>query len=313
MTEKKVIAVVGATGAQGGAAARAILADGEFAVRAITRNPDSEQARVLADLGAEVVEADLYDRASLEKAFDGAYGAFAVTFFWAHMSAERELTEARNLAEAAKFADLRHVVWSTLEDTRESIPLTDDRMPTLDGRFKVPHFDAKAEADSFFATAGVPTTYLRTTFYWDNLLSGVGPQRDESGQLVLGLPMLDSRIAGITAEDIGKSVLGILKSGTDLVDRTVGIAGEFLTGTEIAATYSRVLGEEVVYRPLTHDAYRALGFPAAVEYGNMFQYYAEFPEAFLGRRDLGFTRTVNPSVQTLEQFLTAHRNELTAG
>lgn len=310
MTEKKVVVVVGATGAQGGAAARALLADGEFAVRAITRNTGSAKARELAELGAEVVEADLYDVASLEKAFDGAYGAFAVTFFWAHMSAARELTEARNLAEAARFADLQHVVWSTLEDTREAVPLTDDRMPTLDGRYKVPHFDAKAEADRFFAAAGVPTTYLHTTFYWDNLLTGAGPQRDDNGELVLQLPMHDSRIAGIAAEDIGKSVLGIFKIGTDLVDRTVGIAGEFLTGAQIAETYSRVLGERVVYRPLSHDAYRALDFPVAVEYGNMFQYYAEFPEHFLARRDLGFTRSVNPSVQSLEEFLTAHRTEL---
>ena len=137
MPEKRVIAVVGATGAQGGGLARAILADssGEFSVRAITRDPGSEKARELAALGAEVVAGDVDDEASLEQAFAGAHGAFCVTFFWAHFSPELEITQAGNMARAAKSAGVQHVIWSTLEDTREFIPLSDDRMPTLGERY----------------------------------------------------------------------------------------------------------------------------------------------------------------------------------
>lgn len=166
MSDKKVIAVAGATGAQGGGVARAILADAEsgFTVRALTRNPDAPAANELADLGAEVVRADFYDEPSVHKAFEGAYGAFLVTNFWAHGSAAKETEEVEVLVRAAEAAGLRHVVWSTLEDTRELLPLEDERMPVLQGKYNVPHFDAKGEANELFRRAGVPTTFLNTTF-----------------------------------------------------------------------------------------------------------------------------------------------------
>ena len=167
MADKKIIAVVGATGAQGGGLVRAITDDksSEFAVRAITRNVNSDKAKALADLGVEVVSADLDNVDSLKKAFAGAYGAFCVTNFWEHFSAEKEVTQAKSMAEAAKASGLKHVIWSTLEDTREWVPLDDNRMPTLHGKYKVPHFDGKGEADKFFKQAGGPTTYLLTSVY----------------------------------------------------------------------------------------------------------------------------------------------------
>src|SRR5512145_1495949 len=136
---RKIIAVTGATGAQGGGLVRAILADpsGGYAVRAITRDVNSAKAKALAKLGAEVVAADIDDAASLERALAGAYGAFCVTFFWDHFSPDRELQQARNMAQAARRAGVKHVIWSTLEDTRRWVPLSDDRMPTLMGRYKV--------------------------------------------------------------------------------------------------------------------------------------------------------------------------------
>ena len=150
MNNQKVIAVTGATGAQGGGVARAILADtaSSFTVRALTRNPDSPAARELAELGAEVVRADFDDEPSVHQAFEGAYGAFLVTNFWAHGSAAKETEEANVLVRAAKATGLRHVVWSTLEDTRELLPLEDERMPVLQNSYNVPHFDAKARRTS---------------------------------------------------------------------------------------------------------------------------------------------------------------------
>ncbi|HWS31423.1 MAG TPA: NmrA/HSCARG family protein [Actinoplanes sp.] len=302
----KTIAVVGATGAQGGGLVKAILADesGEYRVRAVTRDVTSPRAQELAELGAEVVQADNYDEESLVAAFTGAYGAFLVTNFWAHMSAAKELEEAANLANAAKRAGLQHVVWSTLEDTRDHIPVHDDRMPTLQERYKVPHFDAKAEADHLFTAAGVPTTFLRTTFYWENLATGWGATRDSGGVLTLTLPMGDARLAGIAVDDIGRTAYGLLKAGPQAyAGRTVHIAGEHLTGEQIAAGLSRAVGEPVVYRPLTHDAYRDLGFPGADEAGNMLQYYTEFEDYFTGVRDLAEVRRLNPGLQTFDQWL----------
>ena len=167
MEGKKLIAVVGATGAQGGGLARAILSDRKspFEVRAITRNVDSGPSRELAGLGAEVVRADLEDIESVRKAFEGAYGAFCVTFFWEHFSPEKEFAHAGAMARAAREAGVRHVIWSTLEDTRKWIPLDDNRMPTLMGKYKVPHFDAKGEANSIFIDLGIPTTFLYASFY----------------------------------------------------------------------------------------------------------------------------------------------------
>ncbi|PZG02230.1 nucleoside-diphosphate sugar epimerase [Micromonospora deserti] len=309
MAEKKVIAVVGATGAQGGGLARAILADagGGFAVRALTRHPDSDAARQLAALGAEVIEADMTDQWSMTKAFDGAYGAFLVTNFWKHMSPEQEKRDAATMARAARTAGLSHVIWSTLDDTREHIPLDDERMPTLEGRYKVPHFDAKAEANQYFTDAGVPTTFLQTTFYWENLLGPMAPKRAEDGRLVLALPMADSRLAGIAAEDIGKTAYGIFRRGRDLVGRTVPIAGEHLTGTQMAEQLGAALGEEVSYVPVPFDAVRAQPFPGAVETGNMFQFYAQVPR-FTAVRDLNVVRDLNAELQTFAQWLAAHQD-----
>jgi uncharacterized protein YbjT (DUF2867 family) len=306
MAEKKIIAVLGATGAQGGGLARAILSEpaGEFAVRALTRDPNTPTARELAGLGAEVVRADVDDPASLRTAFSGAHGAFCVTFFWAHLSPERELAEARGIAEAARDAGVCHAIWSTLEDTRKWVPLSDPRMPTLQGRYKVPHLDAKGEADRFFAEAGVPTTYLLTSFYWDNFIHfGVGPKRGPDGQLALTLPMGNAKLPGIAAEDIGRCALGVFRKGADLVGKHVGIAGEHLTGAEMAAALSRAVGEPVRYQDVSPDVYRGFGFPGADELGNMFQFKRDFERDFCGARNPEVARSLNPSLLTFEAWL----------
>ncbi|HET7239814.1 MAG TPA: NmrA/HSCARG family protein, partial [Gemmatimonadales bacterium] len=275
MADKKIIAVVGATGAQGGGLVRAILADrtGEFAVRALTRNTGSDKARALAAAGVEVVSADLDDQASLERAFAGAYGVFALTNFWEHFSPEKELAQAGNQARAAKAAGVHHVIWSTLEDTRRWVPLGDNRMPTLQSRYKVPHFDAKGEADNIFRILGVPTTFLLTAFYWDNLIHfGAGPQKGPDGRLAISFPLGDKKLPAIAVEDIGKAAYAIFQRGDEFINRTVGIAGEHLSGQEMADALSRALGREIVYNAVTPETYRGFGFPGADDLGNMFQF-----------------------------------------
>jgi uncharacterized protein YbjT (DUF2867 family) len=311
VTEQKIIAVVGATGAQGGGLVRAILADpdGGFVARALTRNAASDKARELAAQGVEVVEADISDETSLAKAFDGAYGAYLMTNFWEHASPQKEKSDAAAMAGAAKSAGLSHVIWSTLEDTREHIPLSDERMPTLLDSYKVPHFDAKAEANQFFTDAGVPTTFLQTTFYWENFVSFMRVQRDQDGRLILPLAMGESQLAGIAVEDIGRTAYGVFKRGQEFIGRTVSIAGEHLTGAQMAAVLGNALGEEVTYVPVPFDALRAQPWPGATENGNMFQYYAEVPQ-FVAARDLDLVRSLNPDLQTFEQWVAAHKDAL---
>ena len=310
MAEKKIIAVLGATGAQGGGLVRAILADpnGGFAVRALTRDANSDKAKALAQQGAEVVATDVDNPESLRKAFAGAYGAFCVTFYWAHFSPEKELAEARLMAEAARQAGVQHVIWSTLEDTRQWMPLSDNRMPTLMGKYKVPHFDAKGEADGVFTAAGLPVTLLLTSFYWDNFIYfGSGPKKGPDGKLYLTLPMDDKKLPGIAAEDIGKCAYGIFKRGGEFIGKKVGISGGQLTGAQIAAAMSKALGQEVRYNAVTPDQYRAFGFPGADDLGNMFQFKRDFNEYFCGARSLEFSRSLNPELQTFDAWLAKNK------
>jgi uncharacterized protein YbjT (DUF2867 family) len=309
---KKIIAVTGATGAQGGGLVRAILADpsGAFAARAITRKPTGEKAQALAKQGVEVVAADLDDTASLANAFAGAYGAFCVTNFWEHFSAEKETAQGQSLAKAAKEAGVQHAVWSTFEDTRKTFPIEDKRMPTLKDKYKVPHFDAKAEADHFFKDLGVPTTFLWTSFYWDNLIYfGMQPKKGPDGKLAFTLPMGDKKLPGIAAEDIGKCVYGIFKR-PELIGKTVGVAGEHLTGAEMSAALGRALERPVAYNGVTPEVFRSFGFPGADDMGNMFQFKAETESAYCGARDLAFCRTLNPELQSFATWLSRNKSRI---
>ncbi len=311
MADKKIIAVLGATGSQGGGLVRAILADpnGGFAVRALTRDVNSDKAKELAKLGAEVVAADVDDPASLEKAFQGCYGAFCVTFFWNHFSPEKEIAHATAMANAAKKAGVKHVIWSTLEDTRKWVPLSDNRMPTLQGKYKVPHFDAKGEADAVFA--GLPVTYLLTTFYWDNAIYfGMGPKRGADGKLAITFPLGDKKMAGIAAGDIGKCAYGIFKQPEKWIGKTVGIAGDHLSGAQMAAAYSKALGQPVAYNEVSPEAYRGFGFPGAEDLGNMFQFYRDFEAYFSGSRDLSVAKSLNPSLHNFEAWLAENKSRI---
>jgi uncharacterized protein YbjT (DUF2867 family) len=316
VSTKKIIAVVGATGAQGGGLVRSILADpgGEFAVRAVTRDTSSNGARALAAAGAAVVAADIDDADSVRRAFDGAWGAYCVTFFWAHFSPEKELAEVRAMAAAARGAGLEHVIWSTLEDTRRWIKLDDTRMPTLMGRYKVPHFDAKGESDQVWRDAAVPTTFLLTSFYWDNLIHfGMGPKRGEDGKLTFVLPMGDRPLPGIAAEDIGRCAHGIFKRGAPFIGKTVGIAGGHLTGEEMAASLTRALGQDVRYQAVPPAVYRSFGFPGADDLGNMFQFNHDFNEDFCAARSIEFSRSLNPALQSFDAWLAVNAQRIPPG
>jgi uncharacterized protein YbjT (DUF2867 family) len=312
MTDKKIIAVLGATGAQGGGLVRAMLSEGgDFVPRALTRNVNSDKAKELVRLGAEVVAVDVDEPESIKKAFEGAYGAFCVTFFWEHFSPEKELAQARAMAEAAKHADLKHVIWSTLEDTRQRVPLDDDRMPTLQEKYKVPHFDAKGEANGIFSDLGVPTTFLLTSFYWENFIHfGMGPQKGPDGVHAITLPMGGKKLPGIAAVDIGKCAMGIFRKGSEYVGKTVGIAGEHLTGQQMAAAFGRALGKDVRYNAIEPEVYRGLDFQGADDLGNMFQFKRDFEAEFSGARSIEQSRKLNPELQTFDSWLSANKSQI---
>jgi uncharacterized protein YbjT (DUF2867 family) len=292
---------------------RAVLADksGEFTVRALTRDVNSDKAKALADIGAEVVAVDIDDYETIKNAFTGAYGVFAVTFFWEHFSPEKETAQAASIAKAAKENNVQHVIWSTLEDTRKWVPLNDNRMPTLGGNYKVPHFDSKGEADKHFTEQGVPVTFLLTSFYWENFIYfGMGPKKGEDGKLALSLPMGDKKLPGISVEDIGKSAYEIFKRGNEFIGKTVGISGAHLTGREMADSFAKALGQDVAYNAVPFDVYRGLGFDGAEDLGNMFQFKHDFEDYFCGARSIDFSKSLNPTLQSFDSWLEENKNKI---
>ncbi len=313
MPTKKIIAVVGATGAQGGGLARAILGDSKsgFAVRALTRNPDSDKARALAALGADVVATDLDDGGSIRSAFESVHSAFCVTNFWEHFSPDKEQAQARAMAQAASDCKVRHVVWSTLEDVRHWVPLADASLPTLMGKYKVPHSDAKGAVDHVFTDLGVPTTFFRASFYWENLIHfGMAPRKSADGVLLFTLPLGERKLPGIAAEDIGKCAYGIFKGGKRFIGETIGVAGEHPTGEEMAAALSAALGSHVRYHAISPEDYRKLGFPGADDLGNMFQFQHDYNDVFCQARSVETSRELNSELQSFADWLAQNKDRI---
>ncbi|HSJ98796.1 MAG TPA: NmrA/HSCARG family protein [Myxococcota bacterium] len=312
MADSNVITVFGATGAQGGGLARAILADPRrrFRARAVTRKPDSAAALALARAGAEIVAADLDDAASLRHAMAGAHAVFCVTNFWEHVSPDRELRQARNMAHAAQAAGVRHAIWSTLEDTREFVVPGSGHMPVLMGKYNVPHFDAKGEANRCF-TERLPTTLLYTSFYWDNLVHfGMQPRRGAGGRLEFVLPMGSAKLPGIAAADIGPCAFGILARGEELVGKSIGIAGEHLDGAQMAEQLALALGEPVAHAAVSPRQYAGFGFPGADDLANMFQFQREFEQRYCASRSVACSRELHPGLRTFAGWLAQSRSRL---
>ena len=234
---------------------------------------------------------------------EGAHGAFCVTNYWEHLSPTKEIVQAHTMAQAALDAGVKHVVWSTLEDTREFIA-PGSRMPVLMGKYNVPHFDGKGEANRAFIDRGLPTTLLYTSYYWDNLIHfGMQPQRGADGVLGFVLPMGEAKMPGIAAADIGACAFGIFARGEELIGKSIGVAGEHLTGAQMAEQLTRALGEPVRHIALTPAQYAALGFPGADDLANMFQFNTEFEDMFCAARRVECSRELNPRLQSFAQWL----------
>ena len=313
MPGTRIIAVVGATGSQGGSLCEAILShsDGEFACRAITRNPDSDGAKALAARGAEVVAADLDDEASLTKAFAGAHGVYGVTNYPEVFSVEREQQQATNIARAAKAANAAHVIWSTLDDTAQWLPVSDSRMPTLLGKYKCPHSDSKGQIDHVFTDLGLPVTFLLTCFYWDNFYKyGWGPKQGKDGTYTLTFPLGKAKMPGIAVEDIGKCAYGIFRNEAAYIGKKIGIAGEHLSGAEMAEKCSATLDITCTFNALSPDAYRNSGFPGADDLGNMFQIFDEFEQQYRASRSVEVSRVLAPSLMNFDRWLAKYKNRL---
>jgi uncharacterized protein YbjT (DUF2867 family) len=257
-TDKKLIAVVGATGQQGGAVVRALRATNQFKVRALTRNPAKH--RELAD---EVVEADLNRPETLASAFKGAHGVFLVTNFQEHGAAE--LKQAAAAVRAAKDAGVKHFVWSTLPDV-EAISK---------GKFDVPHFTGKAKVDRIVSEAGFANhTFVIAPFYYQNLIGVLGPQKQPNGSAGWTLP-LDPTVRGIHMADITE--LGGIVAGAFAHPEQAGhgeylpLVGDFMSFNEIIETLKQQ-GHTFSFNQVPKEVFAGF-FPGAAEIAEMFAYF----------------------------------------
>lgn len=294
---KLIVAVAGATGQQGGAVARSLLRHGHFAVRALTRNVDSDKAKALKTAGAEVVRADLDDdMPSLQKALHGAHGAFLVTNFWAHMDAEREFKQGTKFIDAAKKAGVQHLVFSGLENVEKD----------TQGRLKCPHFTAKGRVEEYLASAELPKySIVRLAAYADTFVSMA--QKQDDGSFVLTAPMGDKKMHFIAVEDLGDVVHTLLDKADEYNGKTAGIAGDFITLEEAADRMSQASGKAVRYRAVSMADYRKFPFPGADDMADMFQYYLDIGEKL---RDVALTKKLNPAAQNFDEFLTNNKDKL---
>ncbi|WP_244206979.1 NmrA family NAD(P)-binding protein [Streptomyces swartbergensis] len=199
---------------------------------------------------------------------------------------------------------MRIAVDASTDSSRDLLSLEDGRMPVLQGKYNVPHFDAKGEGNQLFTEAGVPTTFLNTTFFFQGFLQALAPRRGEDGVLTLTLPLEDGKLlAGVDVADIGRTAFALLRGGERYIGRTVGLAGDHLTGTRYAEKLGAAIGEPVRFQSVPYDVFRSLEIPAAEEIGNMFQYYGDFDREFTGARDLNRLRELNPALRSFDAWL----------
>ena len=259
MENKKLIAVIGATGQQGGGVVRVLQTGGEFKVRALTRNSDKHR-----DLAEEVVAADLDRPDTLKAAFEGAHGVFLVTSFWAHGGAD-ELKQATAALRAAKDTGVKHFIWSTLPDV-EAIS---------GGKFNVPHFTGKAKIDRVVKEAGFENyTFVIPPFYYQNLSGVMAPQRQVDGSTGWALP-LDPAVRVIHMGDINE--LGYIVAGAFAHPDEAGngkylpLVGDFMSFNDIVETLNRQ-GHNFSYKQVPKESF-AGSFPGATEIAETFSYW----------------------------------------
>ena len=254
------ILVVGATGMQGGGVARHLLERGVLKIRCMTRRPDSEHAKLLQQRGADIVQADLDDPASIRRAVHGCHGVFGVTNFWEAYF--REYDQGVNLIDAAAEAGVGHLVLSTLPSSRK----------ISGGAIDLPHFETKARMEEHAQLRNVPFTFVHVAFYYDNFLNYFPPQRQPDGSYSFGFPLGDAQLGAVAAADIGGVVAKIFESRAEFVNKTVEIIGDELPAQEYAQIMSRVLKRKINYSHVARETYASMGFPGARELADMFDF-----------------------------------------
>lgn len=274
----RIIAVTGATGQQGSAVARRLLADG-WKIRALTRDLDKPAARALAEAGAELVPGDMDSRSELDAAFQGAYGVFSVQNFWLpNVGFDGEIRQGRNVADAAKAAGVGHLVYSSVGSAQRGMGQK--------------HFESKWIIEQYIQSLDIPHTILRPVFFMDNhnwsrayILSGTYTGmglRPEKG------------VQSVAVEDIGVFAALAFANPQEFLGKTIELAGDELTEAQTAEIFSKVIG-----RPVTLAAPSGGGWASPEEGAAMFNFFNG--EGY--QADIPALRKLHPGLLTFEQYL----------
>lgn len=295
---KKIILVTGATGAQGGSVARALLAENKFAVRILTRNALNEKAIALKRVGAEIVEGNMDDIDSLKAAMKDCYGVFGVTSFWEHY--EKEFQQGKNLIDAVAQSGIKHFVFSSLPDYHQ----------LSNGKYSVPHCDMKAALQRYTESLQIPSSFVQITFYYENFLYFFPLQNDHNGGYFFGFPQGNTKLASVSVEDYGPVVAAVFNNPAIYMGQTINTTGADKTCEEYAAILGAVLRRNVYFKYIPRDEYAALAFPGAEELANMFEVQRlHIPNR---EKDLQESKKLNPGIQSFESWVIRSRNKIEA-
>lgn len=276
-----MIAVVGATGLQGGATVRALLR-ANAPVRALVRRTDSDAARALAELGADLVAADLDDPEGLRAAFAGVDGVFAMTTPGYEQRIDLEVTHGHTIADAAAAAGVPHVIYSSVGGAERHTG--------------IPHFESKRDIEEYLVARGLSTTFIRPVFFMDNFAQFMTPALQD-GALVVRIPLPPGiPLQMIAVEDIGEVAAAAALDPGRVAGGSMEIAGDELTGEQLAEAYQHRYGVPARYEPLPIEV---LGDDA--DQRAMFEWFAHLP-AF--QADFAATKALAPRTKTFEQWLT---------
>ncbi len=296
----KLISVFGATGQQGNAVARALLAK-NYKVKAVTRNPDNDKAQELKKLGAEIAQVkNMDDTQELEQAIQGSYGVFAVTNFWGMIAEnpetayDREIAQGKAIGDICKKFGVQHLVYSGLEHVQ-----------VIMGK-PCPHFDTKGIVEKYLDENGIPNTSTRYSFYFDNFLGSFPMQKQDDGTYTLTFPA-QKPMDGVSVADGGPAVAAIFDNPSEYIGKKIGFSGEKLTGHQYTDILSKVTGKSVKFNYVPPEIFAKFPFPGADDIAVMFEFYdfGDGPD-----RNVELTNKLNPATQGFEAWAQQNKDKI---
>lgn len=290
--------VTGATGAQGGSVAQALLQSSDFAVRILTRKPFAPRAIQLQQMGAEVFAGDMQDITRLEEVMDGCYGVFGLTNYWEHFGQEYNL--GMNVIEAVAVSGIQHLVLHTAPDYRA----------LSGGDFPVPQCDIKAALKSYSQELRLPCTYLQVSSYYENFLDFFALKRDPFGTYQFGFPQGHTKLAMVSVEDVGPLVAKAFAEPQNYIGRTLTAVGADKPCKAYADAMTKVFGIPVQYNHIPLALYKQLGVQAAEEMGNLFEVQRLYIPS--RQKEMEESYRINPAMQSFESWLTKNRERFLA-